>query len=362
MESVDQSAIDAHRESVRALAKPGHALAPDSTNATVNNPQWFSGSGDRLRPRDERRLLHMKLKSEYVEKYPTVRQERRAVVLAGPPGAGKSTILETVLGDKRADYLTIDADEFKRALLHEALRDGSYEARIVPDAVRQLEAAGEKFFPLELASLVHEESSMLAKSLRAEAIERGDNVIIDTVLSSESGALQIGAQLETAGYRVEVIDVEVPYEVSEQRIAQRWELSYVAALAQEAGLGGRWVPSEYAREVFGGPDGKSRPEAAAERLASDCGAVTAYRLYRTTVEQGTVSGPRLEVDKARSAVGTELVDAGRTLDGKAAAAKRFAQGQLGPMRPNAGRSPGQTRSLGNDPNPGKPGRTWGPSR
>ena len=41
------------------------------------------------------------------------------------------------------------------------------------DRGKQREAAGERFFPLELASLVHEESSLLAKRLQREAIAEG---------------------------------------------------------------------------------------------------------------------------------------------------------------------------------------------
>ena len=120
-------------------------------------------------------------------------------MLAGPPGAGKSTVLADVLGERRGKYLVIDADEFKRSLLREAQTDGSYEQWLMPAAIREREAQGERFFPLELASLVHEESSHLAKSLRADAIAAGDNIVIDTVLSNEADALALGQVLTKAG-------------------------------------------------------------------------------------------------------------------------------------------------------------------
>lgn len=309
----DQSATDAHRESVRALAKPGCALAPDSPNATVNNPAWFRRRNSQLEPRAARVRLHDRIKAEYVSKQPGVLQERRAVVLAGPPGAGKSESKKRVYGDRLANYLNIDADEFKRELLDTALADGSYEGWIVPDTVRQLEAGGEQFFPLELASLVHEESSMLSKQLRSEAMERGDNIIIDTVLGSVESALGLGAQLEAAGYSVEVIDVEVPYELSERRIAARWQESYEEALTKSEGLGGRWVPSEYARDVFDGEGGRSRPEIAAERLASECEAVTRFRRFRTVLDNdANAVGPTLERDLVREGKGKPLVPSSTT--------------------------------------------------
>lgn len=237
--AVGGGAMDAHRETVRALAKPGQALAPDGPNATVHNPEWFRYVAGRAILRSGRAELHDRLIRKVVESRPGVRSENRAIVLAGPPGAGKSTVLQDeILGGTANEWLTIDADDFKRALLQAAIDDGSYDAFLTPAVVKDHEAAGERFFPLELASLVHEESSELAKRLRAESIRAGANIVIDTVLSSEVSALGLGKQLEEAGYGVEVVDVEVPYELSESRIAKRWQQSYEVALESGEGLGG----------------------------------------------------------------------------------------------------------------------------
>jgi len=243
-------AVAAHRETVRAFARPGGALAADSPTVTMNNPAWFRPATGITA---ERTALHDRLIAEYKERHAQARHDQQAIVLAGPPGAGKSTVLRTeVLGADQAAWLTIDADEFKRALLREAIADGSYDAFIKPAQVKQREAAGERFFPLELASLVHEESSMLAKRLQREAIAEGTNVVIDTVLSKPDQAVSLGERFAAAGYTVEVVDVEVPFELSAARIEKRWHESYEEALETGDGLGGRWVPSEYAREVFFG--------------------------------------------------------------------------------------------------------------
>jgi chloramphenicol 3-O-phosphotransferase len=271
---------------------PGGCLAPDSAHATIQNPEWFVFIAGRYRPRSVRAELHRRLREEVVARSPGVQQGRRAIILAGPPGAGKSTIIAKEFGTAVEDYLRIDADEFKVSLLEQAKRDGSFDSFLFPHALRM---SADLFFPLELASLVHEESSMLAKALRQEAIGRGDNIIIDGVLSEAEKALALGEELADAGYAIEVVDVEVPYALSKQRVVQRWRKSYEAALEGGGGLGGRWVPSEYARSVFDGSEGASKCEHASLRLARECGAVVRYRLFRTTLDhRGRINGPFLE--------------------------------------------------------------------
>lgn len=140
--------------------------------------------------------------------------DKRAIVLAGPPGTGKSRILGELIGapgtESRSRWLEVDPDEIKTQLLDAAAADGSYETFIKPPAVRELEAQGEWFFPLDFAALVRAESCALAKVVREEAIRAGAYVVIDSVLSKPDAAVELGHQLERAGYRVDVVDVEVP--------------------------------------------------------------------------------------------------------------------------------------------------------
>lgn len=334
MTGEDSSAIAAHRETVRAWARAGGPLSPASEHATVNNRDWFTREPNgSVQPRAGRRLMHARLVDEYRAHFPDVRAERKAIILAGPPGAGKSTVLADVLGADRSAWLTIDADEFKRALLTEAIKDGSYDRAILPPEVRAAEAAGERFFPLELASLVHEESSFLATQLRDAAMRDGQNVVIDTVLSSPDKAVELGQRFAAAGYSVEVIDVEVPFELSEARIAGRWQQSYERALAGADELGGRWVPSEYARSVYDGPEGRSLPEYAAEQLADTGAAVMRFRRFHTAGE----GQPRtVEVDKSRTAFGRPLVDTALAQT-RAAAAQSFPATRKPTRGPELGR-------------------------
>ncbi|MGW6018311.1 zeta toxin family protein [Oerskovia enterophila] len=236
---------------------------------------------------------------------PGARQEGKAIVLAGPPGAGKGFVQGNVPGRDKDAWLVVDADRFKEKLLREAMADGSYETFLKPDAVREREEAGEPFFPLELAALVHEESSHLARVLRDEALREGTNVVIDSVLSKPAAAVELGQKLAAAGYEAEVVDVEVPYELSQARIAQRWRQSYEGAVVTGDGLGGRWVPSVYARDVFNGPDGRSCSQESAAALAATCPAVVRYRRFWTEAENTPM---RVETDKGRFQRGGDLVD------------------------------------------------------
>jgi AraC-like DNA-binding protein len=114
-----------------------HAEAKVAT-ATMNNPAWWVGGAPTL----TRDLLHERLIDEARAAAPDVEQQHRAIVLAGPPGAGKSTVLADVLEEHRGKYLVIDADEFKRSLLRKAQADGSYDQWLMPDAIREREAQG----------------------------------------------------------------------------------------------------------------------------------------------------------------------------------------------------------------------------
>lgn len=303
-----------HINLVRELSLPGGPLDKEGAHATLSNPEWFRADG---RPRAGRRALHSRLRAEVAELSGEPGQERKALVLAGPPGAGKGRVADSVLGADRDKYVNVDADEFKKLLLREAISDGSYETWIVPQAVRDLEAEGERFYPLELASLVHEESSMLAVQLREELIDSGSNLIVDTVLASDGSAQRLGELFTSAGYEVTLIDVEVPFEVSADRIEQRWQSAMRDAEAGVTGaLGGRWVPSTYARPLFETTHGRSRSQDVASRLAENCVSVMRYERHFTSRAEHEASQreargakPVLELRMTRAQIGAPLIDA-----------------------------------------------------
>jgi hypothetical protein len=87
---------DEHAARLQALSRPGAPLAADSPHATVNNPRWFVRRHGRPIALAERRVLHEKLLANWRADVEAATQ-KRAIVLAGPPGAGKSTALRALV-------------------------------------------------------------------------------------------------------------------------------------------------------------------------------------------------------------------------------------------------------------------------
>lgn len=316
-------AIDRHIDHVRELTRRGGALDPRGATASIHNPAWFLPDGT---PTSARRRLHATIRAESLAQTDgEAAPSQRAMILAGPPGAGKSTLPEKELRDEIAGHVLIDADDIKTRLLQEARKDTSLEEFLTPQDVRDLEAHGEKFFPLELSALVHMEAVQIARRLRGDAIRAGLPMVIDGVLSQVTEALALGGQFEAAEYSIDVVVADVPFEVSEDRIRERWREAYAETLAGKGDLlGGRWVPSDYARAMFDGPEGRSRSVATAEQLANQVTAVDRYRVFRTpAVGAATV----LAVDRAR------VRGRGPLVDREAAEAHRTAFGRPARRRP-----------------------------
>lgn len=287
-------AIDRHIDYVRALTHRGAPLDPRGETASIRNPAWFLPDGTTTAAR---RRLHATIRAEILAATDSDTEAiRHAMILAGPPGAGKSTLRRGPLREEVAGHVLIDPDDIKTRLLQEARSDGSLEAFLTPGAVRDLEGSGERFFPLELSALVHIEATQIARRARADAIRAGLPMVVDGVLSQPAEAIALGRGFEAAEYTIDVVVADVPFEVSEHHIRHRWRKAYERTLAGEADLmGGRWVPSDYARAMFDGPQGRSRPVGAAKQLAAEVGAVRRYRLFRTdAVDAPTVLTTQLE--------------------------------------------------------------------
>ena len=272
-------------------------MAPGAPGATVNNPRWFVPGlgGAELVPTPERAKLHRDILEQFYDKQGRSDRGQRSIMLAGPPGAGKGTIRAHITQETGQRFVIADPDEFKELLIEDANRRGWLD-ELIPDEARE---AGFTLAPMELSALVHEESSHLARRVRTAAINQGANVVVDSVMARELPALQQARALESHGYAIEVVSVQVPQELSQARILQRW------AQRSTEPLGGRWVPSEFREDVFAG-DHKavSWPDRNARTVAEQVNAVERYRRYFTTMEMAAINQPaRLTHDLRRGSDG-----------------------------------------------------------
>ncbi|PCC27055.1 hypothetical protein CIK76_18855 [Glutamicibacter sp. BW80] len=294
--SLDET-VARHYEALQSVnANP--AMSPEGEHATISNRANFIMADGEREPRRGRMQLHDQWIQEVIDNNPQAKDQHRAYVMAGPPGAGKSFLKDSQLGGLN-EFVVCDPDYFKAKILeHELGQDPTLDS-LKPQMIKDYEAQGEKFAPFELASLVHEESSYLNARLQDRLMEKGTNFIVDTVLKNEKSAESIAQRLDANGYQYRVISVQTDYETSAQSVKDRWAGDYKKFLAGENSLegrlGGRPVPPAVVAAVFPGKTGPSTTEGAAEHLAASGKGAISLQQYRR------VEGKPhpLEVDKVK---------------------------------------------------------------
>ena len=124
----------------------------------------------------------------------TVRQERHASIILGPPASGKSGFANPIA--QRNGAAIIDADEAK-AVLPEF--DGGIGA-----------------------NAVHSESSRLALRMLDTAIENGDNIVLPKTGAKSDSIEKIMDELAAEGYTVDLVLVNVHGDEAYRRMIQRF--------------------------------------------------------------------------------------------------------------------------------------------
>jgi len=123
-----------------------------------------------------------------------IRKEKKAVIILGPPAAGKSTFANPIARKMGASI--VDADEAKRLL-------PEYEGGIGANAI-------------------HEESSLMSNLLLRTLLEEGDNIVLPKVGGKAESIQDAISMIKQKGYSVEVVDMAVSFDNAMQRMLQRF--------------------------------------------------------------------------------------------------------------------------------------------
>lgn len=213
-------------ERLESMAKPGGLLYSVGRRATS-----VIYRNDPLRD-----LVLEEIQNEYLARQATVTNGGRcAVVTAGPPGAGKSTLVRAAADDLGAGFRIIDPDIIKDMLLIRGAEDEIFDdllERLLPDDM--------PIMLRELSGLVHVESVRIADDLRLECLARGEDVVIEGTLGWEPHVDALLHDLTDFGYRqLTVLAAEVPLDEARKRARSRWWK------ARNSGdiHGGRFVPA-----------------------------------------------------------------------------------------------------------------------
>jgi predicted kinase len=218
------------------------ALADARKAGLATDQQYAVGDRRRIWSRD-RVELHDEIVHDVYARSADVPCDGRAILVGGLPGAGKTTVLTSVARIDLSNYLMINPDDVKEAMVRRGM---------APEV--------EGLTPMEASDLIHEESADIAKQIASRAYTDGKNVIWDVTMNSLESTQNRIDDLRAAGYReIEGIFVDIPVEVSVRRADARCREGHEEYLLGQ-GLGGRYVWPEMIRaqadEEFGSANRK----------------------------------------------------------------------------------------------------------
>lgn len=215
-------------------ATPHHSLPRRPALGTL----WHDLKRDIIRAYEERAEL-------------TATRNGRAVIMAGPPGAGKSRAVEATrkaLGPTKADtigiegpgFITIDADDIKPLLLGIPNPNLNINPNLLNQAHTHWQQVinniapnplhdGKPILPGELATLVHQLSTNTADQIRGRLLKQRYDVKIEGTLqwldhtTGQGQGPRLINELKNAGYNtVTIIAVNTPETTCQQGAFQRW--------------------------------------------------------------------------------------------------------------------------------------------
>lgn len=225
---------------------------------------------------------------EYREQRPDAPSDGKAVIVtAGPPGAGKSTILD----DFVVDHRRIDPDEIKDLLLLRADAKGLLDKRH-----RFTLADGGSVGLRELSWWVHEVANDIAIDVRALSLGLGENIVIEGTLKWFPLADQYTTELADSDYEtLTVVDVEVPVGVAIEQARRRWWDGRTGGDT----LGGRFMVDSSVAAFYGSqPVSECATTARALVTEAQDAGITSELVVVSRTVSGHESGARIQGDTA----------------------------------------------------------------
>lgn len=196
---------------------------------------------------DGRRALQNQIRDDYRTQMESVPSERRAIILGGLMGAGKTTMLHanaqssgSVAGRLGIEYAHYDAQG-------NGVGEPSNFLVLSADTVKgKMDALGMDvkvpgLSPAESETFIHEESSYITQRIANEAIHQGKNVIWDISLPRAHAGIKRTNALRDQGYHVTGVFVDVSVGQSIKGSEKRHR-DGTDQYNQGIGTGGRWVP------------------------------------------------------------------------------------------------------------------------
>jgi predicted ABC-type ATPase len=174
--------------------------------------------GKLIRERDDlhREIMRHHMRQAMPVDYPG---KPRAIMMMGGPASGKSTMVRHS-GLSTENFVVADAD---------GVKDYLPEYRV---AVRNNARSA--------ATVVHEESSMLVKAIRSEAIDTSRNLVIDGTGSKIASYETNLARLVEQGFHTTLLMADCGADLAVRRAADRAERT------------GRFIPESFIRDSYGG--------------------------------------------------------------------------------------------------------------
>ena len=157
------------RAFLTSLSTPGGPLTVDAPHATINDRRYFRRiKGEPVPTRPWLRIL-----ADWRASRTQVRRDRVGILMAGPPGAGKSTAQAHLVGEHPQGWRHLDVDEFKLRLRAAAVEDGSLQ-QFLPEVLQAQPGQPSRLYPNELSALVHIESNLVLETAVAQALSVGE--------------------------------------------------------------------------------------------------------------------------------------------------------------------------------------------